>query len=244
MANTESMIHAGGVPAYLARPKGNGRFPGVLVCFEAFGLNNHIKEICDRLAHEDYVAIAPDFYHRQPPPRVRPYTDSGNALKLAETLTDDDAMSDTRATIDYLKAQQFVDVERIGVLGFCMGGRLAFLMACRFPRIKAAVSFYGGRIGSRGRFAGQTAMPLEEANNASAALLLLYGGLDANIPLEEVKRIEVRLQKLDKDAEVIVYPEGTHGFFCDERASYNAEAARDSWARTLRFLNSKLTPKA
>src|SRR5215813_7895342 len=83
MSNIESMINGSGVPSYLARPTGDGQFPGVLVCFEAFGLNDHIKKICALLAHEGYVAIAPDFYHRQPAPRVRPYNDLENTLKLA-----------------------------------------------------------------------------------------------------------------------------------------------------------------
>jgi len=240
MSNIESMINGSGVPSYLARPTGDGQFPGVLVCFEAFGLNDHIKKICALLAHEGYVAIAPDFYHRQPAPRVRPYNDLENTLKLAETLTDDDAMSDSRNAISYLKQQDFVQATQIGVVGFCLGGRLAFLIACRFPEIKAAVPFYGGRIATEGRFAGQTAIPLNEAESISAALLLFFGGQDANIPLEEVKQIDTRLKQLNKKSEVVVYPQAGHGFFCDERASYNAEAAHDAWARTRSFLRTML----
>jgi carboxymethylenebutenolidase len=244
MADTGATINAGSVPSYLARPEGDGRFPALLVFFEAFGLNDHIRRICERLAGEGYVAIAPDFYHRQPPPRVTAYADRENTLKLAERLTDDDAMSDVGAAIDYLKAKPFVQAAQIGAVGFCLGGRLAFLSACRFPDIRTAVSFYGGRIGSEGRFAGQTAIPLNEAEAISGPLLLFFGGRDANIPLEEVKRIEARLQELNKEAEVIVYPEAGHGFFCDERDSYNAEAARDAWGRTQRFLRQRPMSKS
>src|SRR5262245_35580455 len=195
MSDTAGMVDASGVPSYLTRPKHDGQFPAILVCFEAFGLNDHIKRICTSLTDEGYVAIAPDFYHRQPVPRVRQYDDLENTLKLAETLTDDDAMSDSRKVIDYLKDRPFVRAQQIGTLGFCLGGRLAFLIACRFPEVKAAVSFYGGRIGSKGRFAGQTAIPLNEAESISAELLLFFGARDKNIPLEEVNKIEMRLKE-------------------------------------------------
>jgi carboxymethylenebutenolidase len=241
MAGTGSMIDAGGVPAYLARPDDQGRFSAILICFEAFGLNNHIKEVCERLAREGYVAIAPDFYHRQPEPRTSSYSDMEYTFKLAGTLIDTDAMNDARRAIDYLKAQPFVDTERIGVMGFCMGGRLAFLTACRFPAdIKAAVPFYGGGIGSKGRFEGQTTIPLDEADQIKAPLLLFFGERDAYISPQDVQRIESQLQALNKNAEVLVYPEVDHGFFCDERASYNAEAARNAWGRALSLFENAL----
>jgi carboxymethylenebutenolidase len=241
MTEMGSMIDAGGVPSYLARPQGDGQLPGLLICFEAFGLNNNIKKVCERLAREGYVAIAPDFYHRQPAPRVMAYSDLEKARTLVQGLVDEEAVNIARTVINYLKAQPFVQTERIGVVGFCLGGRLGFLFTCRLAEdIKAAALFYGGAIASKGRFAGQTATPLEEADKISASMRLFFGGLDAHIPAEEVSQIEVRLRELKKDAEVTVYSQADHGFMCEERSSYSEEAALDAWTRTLRFLHHRL----
>ena len=244
MTTTEETITASGVPAYLARPAGDGPFPTVIVFFEAFGLNGHIKDVARRLAREGYVAIAPDLYHRIPGPRSAEYSNLEAAFALAATLKDEEAIGDTRAVLEYLGSRPDVQQECIGTIGFCLGGRLAFLAACQFPEtIKAAAPFYGGAIASRKPFGEPGTPPLEFADRIRGRLRLFYGGLDAHIPREQVRAIASRLEELGKDAQVVVYPNADHGFFCDQRPSYNPDAARDAWARTLELFAVTLSPK-
>ena len=163
MAVQTGMVNIGNapqLPAYLAQPEGKGPFPAVLVIFEAFGLNENIKDLTRRFAEAGYVALAPDLYYPEKE-RVVPYGDMQKVFALANTLPDDRAMADLGRAIQYLKQQSTVKRNALGVTGFCMGGRLAFLTACvHATDIAAAVPFYGGSIGSKGRFSGQTLVPL------------------------------------------------------------------------------------
>jgi dienelactone hydrolase len=139
------MIEAHGVPAYWAQPEGEGPFPTVLVFFEAFGLNEHIRDVARRLAREGYVAIAPDFYHRLPEPRIAAYGDMERVAALASATPDEHIVEDVRAVLAHAKASPVVRTDRIGAIGFCMGGRMSVLAACHFPEeIRAVASFYGG----------------------------------------------------------------------------------------------------
>lgn len=243
MTTTEETIMAHGVPAYLACPAGEGPFPALIIFFEAFGLNGHIKDVARRLAGEGYVALAPDLYHRLPEPRTAEYSDLEAAFALAATIKDEEAMGDTGAALQYLGSRPDVQSDRIGAIGFCLGGRMAFLAACRFPEaIKAAAVFYGGAIAGRKPFGEPSTPPLEFADRIRGRLRLFYGGLDAHIPRQQVRAIESRLDELGKDARVIVYPDADHGFFCDQRTSYNPDAARDAWARTLELFAVTLSP--
>ncbi len=235
----QGMIDAKGTPAYLARPEGTPR-GAVVVCFEIFGLNSHMEDLCRRFAENGYVAAAPDFYHRNKGARVAPYSDRETALQLADTITDASVMADIDSVIEYLKSQPDVDEARIGIVGYCMGGRAAFLAACRTPELKACVSFYGGGIETQSRFHGLTAIPLEEADAIQAPVFLAYGGQDQSIPPEHIQATRDRLLKLRKQAEFQIYPDAGHGFICDERESYNADAATDGWGKTIAFLNEHL----
>ncbi len=234
-------IRAQGVPAYWAQPDGEGPFPVVLVFFEAFGLNGHIQDVARRLAREGYVAVAPDFYHRLPEPRTAEYEDLERVAQLASATPDEHLLEDIRAVLAYVISSPVVRKDRIGVIGFCMGGRTAFLAACAFPEeIKAAAPFYGGGIASPRRFGPAGTPPLHMADRLQARMRLFFGGRDPFIPLEEVRTIEARLRELGKAAEVFIYPEAGHGFFCDERESYHAEAARDAWQKTLELFREEL----
>ncbi len=243
MAVQASMVSIGDapqLPAYLAKPEGTGPFPAVLVIFEAFGLNGHIKEIARRFAEEGFVALAPDYYYPEKE-RVVPYGDLQKVFALANTLADERAEKDTGRALRFLKEQKEVKPNAIGVTGFCMGGRLAFLTACWYPEdIAAAVPFYGGGIGSKGRFQGQTLIPLDLAERICCPMILNFGEKDASITLEEVQKIGSRLKELGKNAEVKVYPGAEHGFMCNERASYHPEAAKDAWEKMLAFFRQHL----
>jgi carboxymethylenebutenolidase len=217
----------GEMKCHQAQPRGPGKFPAVIVIMEAFGLNDHIKDVSERIAAEGYVTIAPDLYYRESV-NVVGYDQLQEAIGLMQRLDYDKVVADLRCVITHLKAQSFVNGDRLGVTGFCMGGTLTFLAACKLPSdLKAAVTFYGGSIADDAPMA-----PLNFARDLQAPILCFFGEKDPYIPLSQVKKIEDTLRALGKSCEVKVYAQADHGFFCDERASYQPEAARDAWENT------------
>ncbi|MCX8072481.1 MAG: dienelactone hydrolase family protein [Candidatus Binatia bacterium] len=229
-------VNGEAMPAYLVEPRGAGPYPAVVVVMEAFGLNGHIKRVAERLAAEGYVVLAPDLYHRIAPNTVVPYDNVPEAIRLLTSLRDDDIVRDMNAAIGFLQKLPEVKRDRIGVTGFCMGGRVTFLTACRNPNVRAAVAFYGGGIASVMNPNDQgSKAPLDYAEQLRGAILLFFGEADPLIPMEDVRRIEARLKELGKQADVVVYPGAPHGFFCDERDSYRPDAAADAWKRLLEF---------
>jgi len=220
---------AGRMPAQLARPNAGGPFPAVVVVQEAFGLNPHIEHVAARIAGEGYVTLAPDLFHRGGPGRTARYDDLPAALSLMGELTDDGIVQDVGAAIAFLEGQPTVRAHRIGITGFCMGGRVTYLAACALPdKIKAAVPFYGGGI------------PIDRTETLRAPVLALFGGDDPFIPLDAVRALEAEAKRLGKSVEVHVYPNAPHGFFCDERDSYRPEAAADAWKRLTGFFATHL----
>lgn len=234
MEITKGMIEipsAGGkLPGFLARPSSGGPHPGVVVVMEAFGLNNHIKSVAERVAAEGYAVVAPNLYHRAEGKQVVGYDELPAAIGLMTQLSDANIVTDMKATIDYLQKQPFAKADKIGVTGFCMGGRVSFLTACNNAAVKAAAPFYGGGIGGL----------LDQAGGIKAPLLLFWGENDAFIPMDEVKKVEARLEELGKTAQSIVYPGAPHGFFCNERDSYRADAAADAWEKLKKFFATHL----
>jgi len=244
MEITTSMVQitapAGQMPAQVARPAGAGPHPAIVVVQEAFGLNAHIKEVAARLAREGYATLAPALYYREGSPTAG-YDNLPEAIRLMMGLADDNIVKDMAAAITYLQQQPFVRADRIGVTGFCMGGRVTFLTACLNPAVKAAVPFYGGGIGRNMQASDRTPKaPLEYADRLNAPMLLFFGEQDSFIPLDEVEMIKSRLAALHKQAETVVYPGAPHGFFCNERDSYRADAAADAWQRMTRFFAAHL----
>ena len=218
----------GAMPAHVATPEGPGPFPGVLVAMEAFGLNGHIRSVADRIAAEGYVAIAPDFYYRADD-RVAEYSDLPKAIGLMSALTDDGILSDVGAALDALRGRDAVRADRVGMTGFCMGGRMTFLTACH-QSIQAAAPFYGGGIGGL----------LDQADGISCPMVAFFGEKDGFIPLDEVDSVRSRLSGLKTSAEVVLYDGADHGFFCDERESYDEAAANDAWTRVLALFRDHL----
>lgn len=234
------MVNLGNnTPAYYAAPEGKGPFPAVIVYIEAFGLNDNIKSICDRFAKEGFAAIAPNIYSFDAD-NVAAYTDMPKAMGLMGKLTDEKVISDAGASIRFLREQPNVKKGKaIGTTGFCMGGRLAFLTGCQFPGdIGAVVHFYSGVSGPR---PGKTMIPMDEAKKLQCPVVLNYAELDKNIPADkEVPAVEARLKELGKQFEVIVHKGADHGFMCDDRAVYHAEAARNGWAKMLDHFRKNL----
>ena len=218
------MIDVGGMPAYVARPAGAGPRPAVLVIQEAFGLNEHIKDVTRRVAGEGYVALAPDLFYRGGKGRTAGYDQLPKALELMGSLKDDEIVADVASAIAHLEKDATVRRGRIGITGFCMGGRVSYLAACALPdKITAAVPFYGGGI------------PIDRTPTLRAPVLAFFGDADPFIPLDQVEKLRTEAARLGKTVEIVVYPGAPHGFFCNERDSYRPDAARDAWERTKTF---------
>lgn len=225
----------GRMEAYVAQPKGGGSFPGVVVIQEAFGVNDHIKKVTERVAAEGYVAIAPDIYHREAE-RVIPYAEMPKAIAALQRVVDNKAMEDVGAAIAHLKSQGNVKSGSIGVTGFCMGGRLTYLAAAHHANdVKCAVPYYGGGIP-----AGNPS-PLSRTKEIKCPLYLFFGAKDQLIPKEHVDQIKAELSANKVPFQMEVYADAGHGFFCDDRAmSYNGGAARDAWEKTKAFFAQHL----
>jgi carboxymethylenebutenolidase len=221
----ESLPTADGLmPVYVCRPAGAGPHPAVIVVMEAFGLNAHIKDVSERIAREGYVAIAPDLFYRFGSPIV-PYEDVPRAIAYIQRFDDAALMAELGVVIQHLKGLHEVRSDRIGIVGFCVGGRIAFLTACRHPAaIKVAVSFYGGGIA-----ADTPTAPINLADRIQCPVLCFFGEADKMIPMDQVRRLDETLKRLKKTAEVKVYKGAGHGFFCDDRASYDAGSAQSAW---------------
>ncbi len=225
----------GKMEAYESRPKNGGARPGIIVLMEAFGVNSHIKDVTERVAREGYVAIAPDLYHRESE-RLVPYNDLGKAVGIMNRLQDPKVMDDVGAAIAHLKSQSYLKQGAIGVTGFCMGGRFTYLTAAHHNKdIKAAVVFYGGGIP-----AGNPS-PLDRTGEITCPITLFFGGKDPLIPQEHVDKINQTLKDQKKNFSLKLYPEATHGFFCNERESYHQESAKDAWEKTKSFFAQHLT---
>ncbi|HVP37914.1 MAG TPA: dienelactone hydrolase family protein [Candidatus Saccharimonadales bacterium] len=231
----------GPMDAYLARPDGAGPFPAVVVIQEAFGVNGHIRGVARRLAGTGYAALAPEIFHREGRGITIPYTDMPSVMPRLAALTNEGLEQDLRAAFDHLRGRPEVDAARVGLVGFCVGGFVAFLGACRV-RPAATVSFYGGGIARpRPNFAIRPVLP--EAGGIGAPILCLFGELDQGIPPADVDAIRGQLQAHGVPHEVVVYPGANHAFFCDERPAYHAEAAADAWRRTLGWFGKHLGAK-
>ncbi len=224
----------GKMDAYEARPKDGTEHPAIIVVMEAFGLNGHIKDVTERVAREGYVAVAPDLYHRETE-RTVPYAELQKAIGLMNRLQDPKVMDDVGAVISHLKGQSYVKRGSVGVTGFCMGGRITYLAAAHHNKdIKAAVAFYGGGIPM-----GKPS-PLERTGEINCPIYLFFGAKDPLIPQEHVTQINKALTDQKKNFKLKVYPEATHGFFCDERQSYHPDSAKDAWENFKSFFAQHL----
>ena len=224
----------GKMDAYVAQPKDGGSYPGVVVIQEAFGVNDHIKKVTDRLAGEGYVAIAPDIFHREAE-RLIPYSDMSKAIATLQRVQDPKAMEDVGAAIAHLKSQKNVKSGSIGVVGFCMGGRLTYLTAAHHANdVKAAVPYYGGGIPMG------NPSPLSRTGEIKCPMYLFFGGKDQLIPLAQVDQIKGELTNKKVAFQMNVYPDAGHGFNCDDRGSYHEASAKDAWEKTKSFFGQHL----
>lgn len=218
--------------AYRAMPAGKGPFPVVMVVEEIFGIHEWIQDICRRLARAGYLAVAPDLFARQGDP-----TKYDSIPKIFENVIskvpDAQVMRDLDATAAWA-ATQGGDAARLGVTGFCWGGRITWLYATHNPKLKAGVAWYGRVVGQASELTPKA--PSEVVADLKAPVLGLYGGKDKGIPVEQVEKMQAALKAAGSKSEIRIYPEADHGFLADYRPSFNAEASADAWPRALEWL--------
>ncbi|MGH0031424.1 MAG: dienelactone hydrolase family protein [Myxococcota bacterium] len=225
---------------YVARPADGETRPGVIVFMEIFGINSHIRDVTERVAKEGYVALAPDYFHRTGPGVEYGYDDDGMAkgMALLNQLDADEMIADATAAHAYLAGRSDVDGDKVGAMGFCIGGHMTYLTACTVP-VRAAASFYGGGIAAP-QGPGGGASTVSRTSGISGKILCLFGQEDTLIPQDQVATIREALEKAGTDHEVVVYPGADHGFFCDQRATYQEAAAKDAWSRVKTLFGSEL----
>lgn len=218
------------IDAYLAEPAESGSFPAILVIQEIFGVNSHIRDVAERFAKLGYVAIAPAIYQRQAPGYEAGYTldDIKQGRIYKEQTKSDELLSDVRSTVNYLKTLPNVKLGAIGAIGFCFGGHVVYLTAT-LSDIKATASFYGAGIPISSPGGGLPTIAYTK--DIKGTLYAFFGMQDASIPADHVDQIEAELKAQQIPHHVFRYPNADHGFFCDQRSSYNPEAAADAWER-------------
>lgn len=220
----------GAVPAYRAHPDKNGKYPLVLVVQEIFGVHEHIKDVCRRLARLGYFAIAVELYYRQGD--VSKMTDNQEIFaKVVNHVPDSQVMSDLDAAVVYAESTGRADTSKLGITGFCWGGRLTWTYCVHNPKVKAGVAWYG-RLVAPQKAPLQPAYPVELAPYLKVPVRGLYGGQDASIPMEHVEQMRAALKAAgNTTSEIIVYPEAPHAFYADYRPNYRKEAAEDGWGK-------------
>jgi carboxymethylenebutenolidase len=219
----------GEIPGYHARPDSGDSFPVVLVVHEIFGVHEHIKDVCRRLAQQGYFAVAPELYTRQGD--VSGLADIQEILKVVAKASDAQVMADLDAAAVWAANTGKADIGRLAITGFCWGGRIVWLYAAHNLQLKAGAAWYGRLVG--GQDALHPKNPIDVAGSLQAPVLGLYGGQDQGIPLETVEQMRAALQAADSPSGIVVYPAAGHAFNADYRPSYNRAAAEDGWQRML-----------
>lgn len=242
--DTVTIVTASGpMDAFLAHPGSSVvPAPAVVVFQEGYGVNGHIRDVCRRLAREGFVALAPELFHRRGRGVTFGYGEREAIRPVFASLTNDDLAADMRSAVSYLKSLSDVIADRVSAIGFCLGGFVTFMTACRVD-VQSAVAFYGGGI-AEARPGLQMEPVLDEAANLRGSLLCLFGAEDPSIPAAQVQAIRERLAAVGPQHEVVVYEGATHGFFCDERPAYNAGAAADGWKRALDWIRRPAAARA
>lgn len=227
-------VEDGKIPAYRAMPATGKNFPVVLVIQEIFGVHEHIQDVCRRFAKLGYLAIAPEMFVRQGD--VSQLTDVQEIIsKVVSKVPDAQVMSDLDATVAWAKKSSQGNIDKLGITGFCWGGRITWLYSAHNPNVKAGVAWYGRLVGESTSLTPKH--PVDIAAELKVPILGLYGGSDTGIPVETVEQMREALKAGNSDSEIIVYPDMPHAFFADYRPSYRQEQAEDGWKRLLAWFN-------
>ena len=218
---------------YVARPAGAAPARGLLVMQEAFGVNAHIRDVTERFAREGFLAVAPELFHRSGVGFEGRYDDFNACMPHIKELRDANLEADFKAAYDWLRSNGIASGSPIAAIGYCMGGRAAFLASLTLP-LECAVSFYGGGIAPNPMNPGL----LSRIKDLKAPVLLFWGGRDQHIGADQQRAAVDALKAAGKSYVNVEFSEADHGFFCDARPSYNPVAAKQAWPLTLAFLNT------
>lgn len=231
------------LPAYVARPEGDGPFPVVIVVSEIFGVHEYIRDVCRRLAKAGYAAVAPAFFVREEDPA--PLSDMTRIQQIVAKAGYEQVMGDIDATLTWVGQQPWARADRVGVTGFCWGGKVVWQACARFAALDAGVAWYGrlapaATATEEQKTAGRP-WPVDLAADLKAPVLGLYGGQDGGIPNDTVKAMKDALAAAGKtDSQIILYDDAPHGFHADYRASYREADAKDGWRRLLDLFDTRL----
>jgi carboxymethylenebutenolidase len=221
----------GDIPAYRAMPASGKSFPVILVVQEIFGVHEHIKDVARRFAKLGYMAIAPELYHRQGD--VSKLTDNKEIFaKVVNKVPDSQVMSDLDSTVAWA-GKNGGNVDKLGITGFCWGGRITWLYTAHNPNVDAGVAWYGRLVGDKSDMT--PSHPIDLVDKINAPVLGLYGGADAGIPNDTVERMNAALKKAGKKSEIHLYPDTPHAFHADYRPSYRKGQADDGWKRAVEW---------
>ena len=221
-------VKGGEIPAYRAMPASGSSFPVVLVVQEIFGVHEHIKDVCRRFAKLGHLAVAPELYARQGD--VSKLENMQEIFKIVNAVPDAQVMADLDAAVDWAKQTGKGNTGKLGITGFCWGGRIVWLYAAHNPNLKAGVAWYGRLVGQADEL--KPKHPVDVAASLKAPVLGLYAGKDQGIPLDSVEKMRAALKAAGGKSEIVVYPDAQHGFHADYRPSYSKEAAQDAWKKT------------
>jgi carboxymethylenebutenolidase len=221
----------GWIPGYRAMPATGKNFPVILVVQEIFGVHEHIKDICRRFAKLGYFAVAPELYHRQGDPS-KLATNKEIFAQIVSKVSDAQVMSDLDATAAWA-GKSGGDLKRLGITGFCWGGRITWLYAAHNQAVRAGVAWYGRLVGDKTDMT--PAHPTDLVDRINAPVLGLYGGADAGIPNDTVETMNALLKKAGKPSTIHLYPDTPHAFHADYRPTYRKEQAEDGWKRAIEW---------
>lgn len=220
----------GEIPAYRAMPATGQNFPVILVIQEIFGVHEHIQDVCRRFAKQGYLAIAPEMFARQGD--VSQMEDIQEIIsEVVSKVPDEQVMSDLDATVAWAQSSSNGNIDKLGITGFCWGGRIVWLYSAHNPQVTAGVAWYGRLVGESTPLTPQH--PIDIAEELTVPILGLYGGEDDLIPNDTVEQMRDRLSSGNSKSEIILYPDTPHGFHADYRPTYRPEAAADAWNRLL-----------
>lgn len=221
----------GAIPGYRAMPDAGEPFPVVLVIQEIFGVNEHMRDVCRRFAKLGYMAIAPELFVRQGDvSRMQDHQEIFS--KVVSKVPDEQVMSDLDDAVAWAGSTGSADTSRLGIVGFCWGGRAVWLYAAHSNNLKAGGAFYGQLLGQYPRKA------IDAAPELKAPVLGFYGGKDKSIPIEHVHQMQEALLKAGKASNIMLYTDAGHGFFADYRASYREPDAKDAWGHLLEWFRA------
>lgn len=220
-------VEDGEIPAYYAQPESGSNFPIILVIQEIFGVHEHLQDVARRLAKIGYLAIAPELFARQGD--VSRLTNIEEIRAIVAKVPDAQVLSDLDATMAWAVSSAQGNSDRVGITGFCWGGRITWLYSAYNPKVKAGVAWYGRLEGASTSLTPKH--PIDVAPTLSVPVLGLYGGKDTGIPLESVEKVRAILKSGQSKSEIVVYPEAPHAFFADYRPSYRETEANDGWER-------------